>query len=78
VELENIIKKRIKGLSYPFGTRKDFNKKTVELVKTIGYSYACANFQGQAIKFSNPYALSRYIVRNWPIKVFERKMKQII
>lgn len=78
VKLENIIKQSVKSISYPFGTKKDFNKKTIELVKTNGYSYACANIPDQTTKYSNPYALPRYIVRNWPIEVFVHKMKQII
>lgn len=77
-KLEITIGQKINGFSYPFGTRKDFNKKTVELVKITGYSYACANFQGQATKFSNPYSLPRYIVRNWPIQIFKHKIEQIL
>ena len=77
-KLETIIGKKIKSFSYPFGTRKDFNKETVRLVKTAGYSYACANFSGNVDKFSNPYTLPRVIIRNWPIKVFVKKIKRII
>lgn len=78
MNLENIIKKRIIGFSYPFGTGKDYNKQTINLVKTSGYTYANANFPGRVNKFSNPYELPRIIIRNWPIEVFIKKMRKIL
>lgn len=77
-ELEMTIGKKIKGFSYPFGTRKDFSKKTVGLVKGAGYLYACANFFGGVNKFSNFYTLPRIIVRDWRIEVFRKIMKRIL
>lgn len=76
IQLENIIKKRIKGFSYPFGTKRDYNKKTIDLIKTAGYEYACANFSGKVTRFSNPFEFPRIIIRNWTIEVFEHKIRQ--
>lgn len=72
-ELRAIIGRVVKGFSYPFGTRNDFSKKTIKLVKKAGYSYACASFSGNISNFSNQYALPRIIVRNWPVEVFIQK-----
>lgn len=78
MKLEDIIKKRIIGFSYPFGTGKDYSKQTVNLVKTSGYTYASANFPGRVNKFSNLYELPRILIRNWPIEIFIEKMKKLL
>lgn len=75
-ELESIINKNISGFSYPFGTKKDYSKETVNIVKRANYKYACANFSGKATRFSNPYELPRIIIRNWPIGIFVKKMRR--
>lgn len=74
VKLENVIKRKIKSFSFPFGTRRDFNKKTIKLVKSAGYSYACASFSNNISNFSSQYMLPRIIVRNWPLEVFIQKI----
>ena len=78
VKLENIIKKRIIGFSYPFGTKKDYSKEIVNIVKKAGYKYACANFSHSIVESSDPYTLPRIIVRNWPIKIFIKKMRKLL
>jgi len=78
IKLENIIKKTIKGFSYPFGTKKDYSKETVSTVKKTGYKYACANFCHSVVESSDPYVLPRIIVRNWPIKIFIKKMRKLL
>ena len=77
-QVENMVGKTINGFSYPFGTKRDYNNKTLKIVQASGYRYACANFPGRVTTLSNPYALPRYIIRNWPKEVFMQKMKLLL
>jgi len=78
MDLENIIKKRIISFSYPFGTKKDYNKETVFFVKKAGYKYACANFPDNILKPSNFYTLPRILVRDLPIENFIKKIGKLL
>lgn len=76
INLENILHKKISGFSYPFGTKRDYNEETIELVKNAGYNYACSNIPKKVNIKSQIYSLSRFLVRNWSIKEFEIKFRR--
>jgi peptidoglycan/xylan/chitin deacetylase (PgdA/CDA1 family) len=63
--LQQNLNREITGFSYPFGGREDFSSQTMRFVKNTGYTFACANFPGPVIRWTNHYALPRYLVRNW-------------
>jgi len=63
-KLEEIIRQTVISFSYPFGSRRDFNSISINLVKKTGYQYACANIQDRVTNYSDPYALPRLLVRN--------------
>ena len=69
--IEKIINKKIKSFSYPFGTDKECNPETIDIVKGVGFQYACSNIKELVNKKSNIYSLPRYLVRNWNIKDFK-------
>ncbi len=45
-EIEEIIDKKIRVFSYPFGQKEDFTKETVEIAKEVGYERVFAAFSG--------------------------------
>lgn len=74
--LEEILGHQVKGFSYPFGGRADFNRKTIEIVKEAGITTACANYGSTIIRNADPYCLPRALVRDWDIEVFSSRMKE--
>jgi peptidoglycan/xylan/chitin deacetylase (PgdA/CDA1 family) len=68
--------------SYPFGGRKFlgakryYNADSIKACKALGLQMVCANYHGQVHSWSNPYALPRILVRNWPPDVFRKQMQQ--
>lgn len=72
--LEAIIGKLVEGFSYPYGTKNDFNISTKKIVQEVGYKYACANYPGQVRRFTSPYELPRFVVRDWDGDEFEKQL----
>lgn len=68
--------------SYPFGgrkflgTKRYYNADSIKACKALGLQLVTANYYGQVHTWSNPYALPRILVRDWPIDVFRRHMQQ--
>jgi peptidoglycan/xylan/chitin deacetylase (PgdA/CDA1 family) len=48
-----------KGLSYPYGTVRDFSGDVAEMAKTVGYDYAVTGLHGLNHVGCNPYCLRR-------------------
>jgi len=63
--LEMIVGKKVNLISYPFGSKADFNKDSQSICKQCGYSAAIANIQGDVKTNSDLYALPRRLVRDW-------------
>jgi len=74
--LENVLKHEITSFSYPFGGREDFSQITEMIVKNAGYQLACANYSDPVTLRTNPFALPRYLVRNWNNDQFAKKMSE--
>ncbi len=47
------------GLSYPYGTMRDFNSKIAEKARDVGYKYAITAINGLNQPFSHIYAMRR-------------------
>jgi peptidoglycan/xylan/chitin deacetylase (PgdA/CDA1 family) len=63
--LERITGAPVTALAYPFGTRHDYTKETVQIAEEVGYAAACANVRGLAGLASSPFELPRVLVRDW-------------
>jgi peptidoglycan/xylan/chitin deacetylase (PgdA/CDA1 family) len=77
-QLEAWIGKDVRVFSYPFGTRRDFTLASRDLCKEAGFAKAAANFPGQAHAWTDPFALPRQLVRNWPLDVFAVRMQEFL
>lgn len=74
--LERLTGKEAAYFSYPFGSPNDYSEKTVEIVRELGFKKACAVFPGIVTKDTDPYRIPRYIVRNWEMDVFSKKIQE--
>jgi len=72
--LEKILNKKILAFSYPYGRKKDYNQDTLEIVRN-NYQIAFSNFPGIIRNNSNIYELPRFLIRNWDLDTFKRKIK---
>lgn len=54
-------------LSYPFGTSEDVDDRCGRRAAQAGFAAAFINAPGHAHTSRDPYALPRYLVRDWPV-----------
>ena len=76
--LEKMLDLPLLSFAYPFGDDKSFSDKTISLVKRSGYHYACSNIHERATNKSDIYALPRFVVRDWTLKEFKRRLESFI
>lgn len=69
-QLENIIKKPVRLLSYPFGAKGDYTNETMSISAEEGYEAGIANIQGPIKLPIDMYAVPRILVRNWSRQQF--------
>jgi peptidoglycan/xylan/chitin deacetylase (PgdA/CDA1 family) len=74
--LEAEIGKPVTGLSYPYGTIRDFNPEIKKLAAEAGYSWAVTGISGINRPGSDLFALKRTKVeRDDGMRLFRRAMK---
>jgi len=73
-DLDSIVGKEVEIFAYPFGGRIHYNETTLEIVRK-NFSFAFSNFEGLVYEDSNVYELPRFLVRDWKIDKFIKKIK---
>jgi len=71
-QLETIIKRPIRFISYPYGTVTDFSQDTAKIIVEEGYIAGISNIQGNIGRPVDLYAIPRRLVRNWSGEVFTK------
>lgn len=74
--LENLTGQSVRNFSYPYGLKKDYDTESIRLCNELGFSMVSSNFYDQVHTWTDPFQLPRIIVRNWPLNVFQRKMRK--
>jgi len=73
--LEELLGTKIQTFAYPYGNKRHFNKTTIRLCREAGFSKAAANSPGQSHRWTNPYRIPRYVVRDWNADIFPDKIE---
>ena len=76
IRLEQVLEQNITTFAYPFGARCDYNIDTIEICKEIEFNIVCANFPGQLRKRVDKFQVPRWLIRNWDINLFSKKLKE--
>ena len=76
--LETITQKTIDIISYPFGTKFDYNRDSIRLAKKVGYKYGIANNQGILDASSLNYEIPRFLVRDWDLSLFKSQIYSML
>ena len=64
-ELEQSIGRAVSHFAYPFGGRADFDDRSVDAVRSVGFDTACTTLPGTARSSTDPYRLPRRLVMDW-------------
>jgi peptidoglycan/xylan/chitin deacetylase (PgdA/CDA1 family) len=73
--LEQHLNKKITHFSYPFGTIKDFNADTLDIMKKMNFQLVAANIPYLVHKNTDQYSFTRFLVRDWNSGEFEKQMQ---
>jgi len=73
-QLESLVGREISVFSYPFGTRLDYDQRSLRLCREAGFCKVASNFPGQAHRWTDPCQIPRQLVRNWDLQTFANIM----
>lgn len=74
--LEQLVGASVRAFAYPYGSRSDYTKETVALVKSCGFDLACSNFPGVVAPRTDAYQIPRILVRNWDGEEFSSQISR--
>ena len=75
-ELEQSIGRAVSHFAYPFGGRADFDDRSVDAVRSVGFDTACTTLPGTARSSTDPYRLPRRLVMDWGRLRFRAQMQR--
>jgi peptidoglycan/xylan/chitin deacetylase (PgdA/CDA1 family) len=55
----------VTSFSFPFGGRRDFTHDSVRLAREVGFRRVAANAPGQVHRWTDPFLVPRFLVRDW-------------
>lgn len=76
-QLEDILQRPVTTFSYPFGSPGDIDSEMIKLVRDAGFTVACSGFPARISRWSDPFCLPRWIVRDWSGNEFARRLKSL-
>lgn len=75
-DLKNLFNRSIDVFSYPFGTKNDYDKITINICKEENICKVATNIPGLWTPQCDNYQIPRNIVRNWEIDEFTKKVNK--
>ncbi len=73
--LEAILDRPVETFAYPFGSRADYDARSVELVHEQGFALACSNFPGLVTPETPRAELPRVMVMDWSAEELARHLE---
>lgn len=74
-KLEELTGKHIIHFSYPFGSKVDYNNNSIKACEQAGFDMVTSNFEWQVHTYTGKFEIPRYLVRDWDLQMFGKKMK---
>ncbi len=74
--LEKITSKKITYFAYPFGTKADYNKNSIKILKHLGFNLGVSLFYGQVHSWTNKFEVPRMLTGNWKENEFSHKISE--
>lgn len=75
-ELEDNLGLSVGTFAYPYGSRDTFDERCEKAVRDAGFRCAFANRSGNVRWARSPYALPRYLVRDWSADEFASRFQE--
>jgi peptidoglycan/xylan/chitin deacetylase (PgdA/CDA1 family) len=75
-DLEAALGRPVNAFAYPYGSPWDVSGQTVELVRSAGFTLACANTPAPVDRETDPYWMPRCLVRNWSGGEFAARLER--
>jgi len=75
-ELEQSIGRVVSHFAYPFGSRDDFDDRSVDAVRSAAFDTACTTIPATARPWTDPYRLPRRLVMDWGRLRFRVQMQR--
>ena len=72
--LEGVIGRRVDLFSYPFGGRRDYDRRTVALCRAARFRKAASNVQGSWHRWQDELQIPRRLVRDWTLPEFTARI----
>jgi peptidoglycan/xylan/chitin deacetylase (PgdA/CDA1 family) len=69
------LKRDVAVFSYPFGARADYEPGTVDLCRRAGFTRVASNVQGVYRRWTDPFQVPRFLVRDWSGPDLMRRLK---
>ncbi|HEY9771523.1 MAG TPA: polysaccharide deacetylase family protein [Coleofasciculaceae cyanobacterium] len=76
--LEDILGHRVPSFAYPHGSKSDYTKDTVEIVRESGFTCTCSNFAGMVRQSENRFQLPRVLVYDCNGETFARQLQELL
>lgn len=73
--LESITGRPVNYFSYPFGSRSDYNLRTIRICKDLGFDICCSNFYFQIHKWTDRFQVPRILIRDCDLDTFKSFMR---
>lgn len=72
--LEEQLGRTIRHFSYPYGSKSNYQTRTIRIVRNAGFASACSNFNGDVNGGTDRYQIPRMYIEDWTGEEFARRL----
>jgi peptidoglycan/xylan/chitin deacetylase (PgdA/CDA1 family) len=74
--LEKITGNTMQHFSYPYGSKRDYNRDSINACREMGFKMVCSNFYGQVHSWTDPLQVPRVLIRDWNKQQFSQYLSK--